>query len=211
MSAWLAPGVRVAWIGDSHSEALGPRLARSLPAATGVVFVRSPVARRGWSVRRYLSEGDVPALVAGADLVIVELGGNDASLGVSAEQHARDVERLLAQIGSRKVIWVGPGVTTRADLAAARAPVRQAQAQVVRAANGEWIDSSSLTRSSDLGPDGVHFRVSGYDHWATQLLDALKRVPTSGTGGVGAALAGACVFLFGMIGLGLWASWRRRR
>lgn len=192
---WLTPGVKVAWLGDSHTEALGPRLARTLPEATGASFVRAPTARRGWSVRRYVAAGDVGALVRGADVAVVQLGGNDASLGVSADAHARDVASLLGQIraaGVPKVIWVGPGLTGTAALEAARAPVRQAQAEIVSAAGQVWLDGTRMTTPAGLAPDRVHHTRAGYEHWAAELLAHLKRVPEGGSHGLlwcGALLA----------------------
>jgi hypothetical protein len=191
----LTPGKKVAWIGDSHSEALGPRMARMLPAELGIEFVRPPEARRGWSVRSYNRSGDVPALVQGAEVVIVELGGNDAAAQIGPEGHTRDVQRMMQSIGSKKVIWIGPGVTLREDLERYRGPIREAQRRVVEGwglsfptAGGVWIDSQPLTRSGDLRSDQVHFSRTGYDHWAAQLLPQLREAAVGGAGAMTAAV-----------------------
>ncbi|HMO12144.1 MAG TPA: glycoside hydrolase family 3 N-terminal domain-containing protein, partial [Actinotalea sp.] len=83
------------------------------------------------------AEREVAAAAEGADVAVVQLGGNVASLGVSKAAHATDVCRLLDQIaavGVPRVIWVGPGVTRLDDLELARQPVRQAQAETVAGA-----------------------------------------------------------------------------
>jgi len=212
--AILGPGKRVVIIGDSHMEALGPRLARRLPSDTGVT-VQHVEPRRGWSARRYVREGGIRSLTRGADVVIIELGGNDAAASIGPARHAQDIATLMDQAAPASVIWVGPGVTLRPDLEAARAPLRATQRQVVPARGGAWIDSQPMTRESDLAPDRVHFRRAGYAWWTDQLAPALARVGSGrvvvgkngGGGGLpvwvgptilgGAALVGLTLFLIG--------------
>lgn len=210
MAKLLQRGTNVAIFGDSHMEALGPLLERLLPDQLGVNVVRAE-ARRGWSTGAYLRSGDIPDLVRGADVVIVELGGNDAAAQVGPERHARDVRRVLEQVAPRKVIWVGPGVTLREDLERYRGPIRHAQKRVVEAANGSWIDSQPLTRAGDLRTDRIHFTMGGYRHWANALVPKLRNAGVGGIGGtmptwwVGpAAVTGA-----GLLALG--AFWWSRR
>lgn len=198
MSKLLRPGTRVAVFGDSHMEALGPRLSRSLPSL-GVVLT-NVTARRGWSVPGYLSAGDVPELVRGADVVVIELGGNDASLRRSPERHAEEVGRLLDQVGrEKKVLWISPGVTLRADLESYRGPIRGAQKKVVEEAGGVWIDSRPLTSSGQLRSDGVHFSAAGYDQWAAGLQSKLAAASTKAPRWwIGPAVAGgAALFAIG--------------
>jgi len=143
----LQPRKRIVLIGDSHMEALGPRLTRSLPRLG--VSVLGATANRGKSAHWYVAQGIVPALTRGADVVIFELGGNDASQHRTATEHKRDVATLIQQARPAEVIWIGPGVTTRADLEAYRHPIRGAQKSVVSGAKGAWIDSQPLTRIAD--------------------------------------------------------------
>lgn len=206
--AILGRGKRVVIIGDSHMEALGPRLRARLPRVAGVT-IQHIEPRRGWSARRYLREGGVASLTRGADVVIFELGGNDAAARISPEIHARDIATLMSQAAPAKVIWVGPGVTLRPDLETARAPLREMQARVVPEQGGAWVDGQPMTRESDLRSDRVHFSASGYTHWADQLAPALARVSvgqSTGIGGrrrwigpmllVGSAAAAAAMFLW---------------
>jgi hypothetical protein len=83
---------------------------------------------------------------------------------------------VLGQLAGKRVIWLGPGVTTRPDLEAYRDPIRDAQRQVVESAGGAWINSQDLTRERELRDDGVHFSAGGYDRWAQALLPRLARV-----------------------------------
>lgn len=199
----LLPGVKVAVIGNSHMEALGPRLSRLLPGALGVTLTNVE-ARRGWSTRRYLQSGDIPGLARGADVVIVELGGNDASAHIGANDHAQDVFSFLRQVGDKKVVWIGPGVTTRVDLEARRAPIRDGQRAALRAAGQTWVDARPMTSTRLLAPDGVHFRGDGYDAWAEQLVRRLAKGDVSWVAPTLFAVGG--VFA---IGAYLWARSRR--
>ncbi|HEY5657769.1 MAG TPA: SGNH/GDSL hydrolase family protein [Myxococcota bacterium] len=185
----LSRGKRVVIIGDSHMEALGPRLRTRLPRAAGVI-VQHVEPRRGWSARRYVGSGIVRGITRGADVVIFELGGNDASANVSPARHARDIATLISQAAPAQVIWVGPGVTLRPELEAARAPLRATQARVVPEQGGAWVDAQPMTRTADLAPDGVHFRAAGYTRWADQLAPALASV-SAGAGGIAPQPGGA--------------------
>lgn len=197
--SWMQPGAKVAIIGDSHMEALGPRLSRALPSQLGV-GVTNVEARRGWSARRYLRETSIPQLVQGADVVIVELGGNDASARISPQAHASDVGEMIRLIGDKRLVWVGPGVTQREDLRALRAPIRQAQRQVVRSAGGEYIDGRDVTRMSDLRADGVHFSGEGYDRMTSQLMPWLAAAGDARRWWIGATAVGAGA----LFALGAW-------
>jgi lysophospholipase L1-like esterase len=214
--AILAPGKRVVLIGDSHMEALGPRLQRRLPLVSGVQ-VQQVVPRRGWSARRYVREGGIRALTRGADVVVIELGGNDASANITPARHEQDIVTLMAQAAPAKVIWVGPGVTLRPDLEEARAPLRETQRRVVPAQGGAWIDAQPMTRESDLRSDRVHFSAGGYTRWADLLAPALAqvgigsgRVGNGGRGGLPAWVGPAILGGAAVVGLGLFLLSRRR-
>lgn len=203
----LNPGTRVALIGDSHMEALGPRLVRLIPDQLGARVVNVE-ARRGWSTRAYLRSRDLPALAAGADVVVIELGGNDAAAQIGPEQHAEDVQAVIAAVAPAKVVWVGPGVTLRQDLESYRGPIRQAQRMVVEREGGAWIDSQPLTRAQDLRSDRIHFTAQGYDEWARKLVPKLASAKPGGefpTWWIGPAIAGGA----GLFALAAWA-WSRR-
>lgn len=188
MSKLLQPGTRVAIFGDSHMEALGPRLRAALESAG--ITVTNVVARRGWSLRGYVASGDIASIVQGADVVIVELGGNDAAQRIDSMRHGADVEAALRQVGGRKVIWIGPGVTLREDLERYRGPIRAAQHVVLDREGHVWVDSQSLTRESDLRDDGVHFSSAGYDRWAEALMPELMKAGESSTWWIGPVAAG---------------------
>lgn len=204
--SWLLPGTRVALLGDSHMEALGPRLRRLLEDRLGVRVVNVE-ARRGWSTRRFVQSGDVPRLTAGVDVAIVELGGNDAAAGIGGAAHAVDVKALLGQVRAPRVIWIGPGVTKRSDLEAARGPIRDAQREAVEGHGAAWIDGQPLTRESELRRDRIHFSGDGYTAWAGRLLPHLAKAPA---GGLSLSWIAPAAFA-GAAGLAAYAWWRARR
>lgn len=182
---------KIAFIGDSHMQGLKPRLERMIPGAN---LLRIE-ARPGWSARRYARSGDVPRLTRGADVVVFELGGNDASAGISPIQHGEDVRKLIMQAQPAKVIWVAPGITGRSELEANRARLKPIQKKLVQAADGVWIDGHKLTDRKYLRSDLVHYTSAGYDAYAKALARKLARLgrgapPWVLPVGVGAAAVG---------------------
>src|SRR3990167_7058897 len=134
--------MRVAFVGDSHGQVLGPRLKRLL----GDVEV---VVQPGWSEARYAGVR-VPA----ADLVIYQLGGNNFHL--EAARYRRDVETLLAAARGRPVLWVGPATATEPATARRHEATARLQAALLPGLGVEWMDARPLTRSGHRS-DGVHF------------------------------------------------------
>ena len=171
---------RIAFIGDSHGEALGPIFkARLERAGASVPLV---IAHRGWSVARYLESGELSRL-AGVrpDTVIFELGGNDfvRSAGQYAEQLGAAVDVARAA-GAREVVWVGPSrVKEGSDRATSERHERNAvyQESILPQMGVRWVDSRRHTYGGH-GGDGVHFGRAGYEAWAYGVLDDLA---TGGT------------------------------
>lgn len=194
----------IVFIGDSHMQGLKPRLERLLPSIPGLRLLHIE-ARPGWSARRYARSGDVERLARGANVVVFELGGNDASAGISPGEHAADVRRLIMQAQPAKVIWIAPGVTEIPDLEANRALLKPVQKKLVNAADGIWIDGHDLTSAEFLRADRVHYSAAGYDAYAraifTKLMDLMKGTSTPGWViplGLGAAAVGAFFIIRGL-------------
>lgn len=184
-------------IGDSHMEALGPRLQQMLGGKGHRVGF---VAHRGWSVRRYVRERNLERTVWARqpyDTVVIELGGNDGVSVPSPEQHAEEMRALVEQLirsgaigeGTR-VVWFGPAVadSTRTD--------HDAIAEIQRRVSPvKWIDSRPLTKKAYLRSDRLHFTGEGYTHWAEGITR--KLTGSSKTANV-ALLLGAGVALWGL-------------
>jgi len=158
-------GKTIAIVGDSHMEALGPRL-RTMLASKGarVVFVE---ARRGWSTARYAATG---LRIPQADIVLIELGGNDRP--TSRASYASSIRTVLSFVPSgARVIWIGPAIETRTDID--HDLVAELQRQIVPSLGAGWWDGRSMTRAADLRSDRLHFTSTGYDSWASKISNRL--------------------------------------
>lgn len=184
------------FVGDSHMEALGPRLQSLLPGHVG------HVAHRGWSVRRYARERILERARwprQPYDVVAIELGGNDGVEVPSMEQHFEDMKMVLLQLSDSgaigrgtEIYWFGPAVadSTRTDHDA----IAEMQKRLAPRLGVKWIDSRPLTRKDELRSDRLHFTGAGYDRWASNIE---KKVTGSGAG-LMFVIAGAAVAVLGV-------------
>ncbi len=156
--------MRVYAIGDSHMQALGPRLA----AALGPDFDFK--ARPGASTLDFAGAA-VPAPYVNADLIIVELGGNDR--GEQGAARAALIASLRAQAPGARILWVGPAAA-RSDTWTSGIHNIQADSQAAQLS--DWMDSRPVT-GGNWRDDGVHFTPEGYDRWAAAIAaEAQRRV-----------------------------------
>lgn len=170
----------IALLGDSHMQALGPDL-ETLLAADGHRVVRV-TANAGWSTARYLQSGLVRGGTQGAELAIVELGGNDryvAEIGLQA--YAVQLAQLRSQVASPKVLWVGPAFTPDPEVGPDHNRAAAAQSKIVpKLGDATWFDSRPYTQSGQRGMDTtmerVHFTPEGYQAWAKGIRDAVAWV-----------------------------------
>lgn len=187
-----APALLVYFLGDSHAEAIGPRLrSRLSPALEFQAF-------RGYSTER---AHDAAALATGQDLIVISLGGND--YGDQSKARAALVADVRTRNPRAVIVWIGPFDVANLDAGDVRER-HDAQAEAQRAqlsALGvRWIDARPW--KAKHGPDGVHFTPAGYDALAdaiaAQILAPPRRRPTVGrivAAGIGAAIAGLAFVL----------------
>ena len=161
---------RVALVGDSHSQALFPRLRPRLEAAGLEVVLQE--SKPGWSLERFVSDGVVGRLKAvRPDLLVVSLGGNDRP----QEDYETKIQAFLAAVDTL-VVWNGPADTSPiadATVATAHDQVRNRLSTLLGPA---FFDAYPWTDSGHR-EDGVHFGSNGYDRWAQALTGRL--LPTS--------------------------------
>lgn len=194
-------------VGDSHMQALGPRLQAIFGAAGAEEVIVE--ARPGRGVADFVD--DLPALIARVrpDVVILELGANDGrwSTEEGASAFRARVARLVASAegSGAQALWVGPPQATDPDAAARRPKVVAELLSVLPTLRVPFLDARPLTRSLPTR-DGVHFLPAGYDvfaqgvaAWASQQHSKRKWWWLLG----GAAVAG--------IGAGAWSLFARRR
>ena len=168
---------RVLIVGDSHSEAswtFGGRLATKL-AEAGVPRV-DVAGNRGKGVRWYLESGTLNAELDQhrPDMVIVELGGNDAVKGYRKATYQTYLGRfvdLLREKDVKRIVWLAP--TKHEGSASAESKRRQIaawQQEYLPGRGVEWYDMHPLT--IDLPTrDGVHYDQANYEIWATRAIE----------------------------------------
>lgn len=168
---WLRQ-VKVALIGDSHTQALGPRLKAALAQAG----ISSEVtANPGKSLDWYLESGELARAVDGASHVVFLIGGNDNWLNAAEARVA--VAQALEVIGDRPTLWVGPAYALPS--ASADAHARHEKTAVFYASalpkSVRYLDSRFVTRTRHR-EDGVHFTTEGYDVWGHAILVQLDKL-----------------------------------
>jgi len=159
--------MKVALIGDSHTEIVFPALEESI-SAEGYDIVVSK-ARRGWSTKSHLND-DLENLLkeSNPDVVVFSLGGNNHIL--NEEKYKAIIDDALAaakKAGVKKVFWVGPAAALEE-----RTEYRHLWTTQFLKKNlpksVSFIDSREFTTQGHA-PDGVHFKRSQYMIWADKV------------------------------------------
>ena len=184
--------MRVALIGNSHSQALWPRVQDALEAAGHAVTLSR--AEPGWTAARYRTEGALEGelLQAAPDYVIVELGANNWNFNDSYFDAVRWLIDAAKAAGARTVLWLGPPTSDAAiapDTARAHERTSNMQSQHIESLGARWGDTRDWTRTGHRS-DGVHYTSAGYDSWAAHIVAAFesnqRKVPVGVWLGVGA-------------------------
>lgn len=166
--------MRVLLVGDSHSQALWPRIKPYLEARGHEVMA---ISNPGWSEKRYL---DDPALWGAVERfrptgVVVELGGNNRLHGDAYASLLRTFVDRLKGGGATVVWWVGPSAAVREPWRASHDATAAEQKKVIPdLPNTRWMDSRPFTDVNHRD-DGVHFTRTGYDRWALEIQAFLVR------------------------------------
>jgi lysophospholipase L1-like esterase len=151
---------RIYMLGDSHTQALGPRV-KTLLGAQGheVRFESFP----GQGTRLAHQKATIPS---GMDTVILALGGNDFGLqGPAREKLSLDVRKKNPQA---VIYWIGPAYATKADVGVRHDQQAENQREHLPRLGVYWFDSRPITRTGH-GPDGVHFKPDAYSAWAKSI------------------------------------------
>jgi len=184
-----APALLAYLLGDSHSEAIGPRLRERL--APTLQFEAFP----GYSTARAHAAAHVPS---GQDLIVISLGGND--YGDQTAARASLIAELRARNPHAAIVWVGPFHTAAPPPAEVRERHDQqaaAQAAHLPRLGVRWIDARAW--HAEHRPDLVHFTPAGYDAIADAIAAEIRE-PTRpprrlAAGGLAAAVGLAAVGL----------------
>ena len=109
-------------------------------------------------------------------LVIVELGGNDAWCWGASNKKAKyqqEVKAFASAIkgSGAKVLWLGPSyASSSAGYQTRRARIGSYQKEVLQPLGIQWIDSVPYTKELTRKDDGVHYPAASYREWANRIL-----------------------------------------
>jgi lysophospholipase L1-like esterase len=168
--------VRVALIGDSHSQAIWPRLSPLLISLGHDVVMER--AEAGWSAKSYRDEGrlHLQLIEASPEIVIIELGANNFDFSDSYLENLRYMVEAAKQAGARKVLWFGPA-TVDSKIAPEHSighiKTAEMQSSFLPSMKTKWFDSQPWTLR-DHGSDGVHFTNAGYDSWTNHIFRSFQ-------------------------------------
>jgi hypothetical protein len=146
-------------LGDSHTQALGPRLESRL-LGHSVTYEAFP----GYNTKRTTESASIPY---GQDKVVLALGGND--FGSQESARASLVAAVRARNPKARIVWFGPFHSTDATVDARHAAQTAAQKSQLPALGVTWVDTRPLS-PPDHAPDGVHFTGTGYSKIADSML-----------------------------------------
>ncbi len=163
----LPKGTLVLHIGSSSAGALGVSLKAEFEkrGIKHVLHHKAATFIPQWTRRRMGLEALLG--IYDPDLVLINLGGNEATLE-DPTIRADAIERLVAKIGGRPCVWIG---TPRW-----KALPHTGILQVIRehSAPCMFIDSDSLAPNLKPLEDGVHPTAAGRRRWARRVMAWLQ-------------------------------------
>lgn len=198
--------MKIALIGDSQSEALWPRVQKALPQHE-FVLVRT---QRGWAETHYRNEGKLEQQLMDAkpDLVVIELGGNNATLNDAKYQASVDwMLNAARKSGAKSILYFGPAAATKEPFKSNKEWTRGFQQKYLASQAGViWYDNFPHTQTGQV--DGVHFGGSTYNTWAAAIVPVIDSA-AKGSGGfslvprsTGGKVAAGIVLVAGLALLG---------
>jgi lysophospholipase L1-like esterase len=171
-------GTKVAIVGDSLTEGIVSRLPALEPRFG---FQAKIDAQTGRDIDAGL--GPLQKIMPGEDLVVVALGTNDAHNGLKATDADALIDKMMAEIGPRPVLWVNIyRADTKGTTAAAQLFDTELSAAAERYRNLTVLDWASYIQSRPelMGGDRIHLTDAGYDaraEWLARQITAGLRLP----------------------------------
>jgi len=171
-----------ALIGDSHAQAVFPRLKKLLTPLGHEVLISKP--RAGWTTKKHLNPTDGSTSLASllgearADVVVFSLGGNNHSLKESYLEPIKEAVQIAKDSGAKRIFWVGPAVALRDDVEKRHFWTTGFLKHHLPSMDVEFIDAREFTQTGHRD-DKVHFTRSQYDIWTQKVFEALQKQPVS--------------------------------
>ena len=174
--------MRIALVGDSHTQVVWPALKKLLSATGYVVCLQE--ANPGWDVKSYQEKMNLPQKLASCnpDVVVYGLGGNNFEL--TSDAYSRRIAWAIdaaRNAGAKRILWVGPATAKRADVNDRHQKTADILASILPSYHVEFLDTRPFTLSGQRS-DGVHFDSATYQRWAQRIADALANAPEASPG-----------------------------
>ncbi|MAG27401.1 hypothetical protein CMI47_17860 [Candidatus Pacearchaeota archaeon] len=185
---WLRPKTykRILLVGDSQldgSYTLGGRLAELLRKRGFTVQLLARYGKGAATGGSYFLAERLPSALKSfkPDLVVVSLGGNDASRHHPSSKRAAYQKIIrawakLIQASGADLIWFTPSTADNRAYEAKRQKIREHLRSALEPMGVTVYDHSDLTRdiprrklSSTGAADGVHFNRPEYERWAKRV------------------------------------------
>lgn len=163
--------IKVRIFGDSHMQAMGPQIvARLLTYGISCDYLASP----GWSLKDYANAGNTRD--TDSDLVVFELGTNDASKGLTSLEISADMMLLVSRVDSlTRTMFVGPPMLDREDLRESGPRVDAIMEIEAASLRSSYFKSSDVV-TGGWQDDGVHFDGPTYKTWANAIADRIASI-----------------------------------
>lgn len=170
--------MKIALIGDSHSQAVFPLLSRMLKEAGNDIVLQ--ISKPGWDILSFQKEGKLESLLSEAkpDMVIYSLGGNNQELSETYISKLDWIAGIARSANENvKIVYVGPAKSLRADVERRHFFTNNIIKRYCSENGIKFIDVYPVTTNGHRD-DKVHFDSNTYKKWASYVMNNIGNVST---------------------------------
>jgi lysophospholipase L1-like esterase len=171
--------MRIAIVGDSHSEVWGPQMKKRLEEDGHQVVYSS--YKRGWSTQSYLNDSGFASSIRAAspEVVVVGLGGNNRDLDYNSySQKVSQMARLLRDAGGQEIVWLSPAEVPDGqrgeDVDKRHRETRNLQEGIMPTLGIRWVDMYPVSQTNHQSSTDVHFTREGYRKWVDHAYPVVQ-------------------------------------
>ena len=168
--------MRIALVGDSHSQAVFPILSKLLRERGDDIVLQ--ISKPGWDIVSFKKEGKLESslIEANPDMVIFSLGGNNQILSERYNDELDWITGIARKANENvNIIYVGPAKSLRIDVERRHQFTNNMIRRYCNEHNIKFIDVYPITMSGHRD-DKVHFNSDTYKKWATYVFNQLNSV-----------------------------------
>jgi lysophospholipase L1-like esterase len=155
--------MKVYALGDSHMQAIGPRLRSYFPDLEYEAFSGHSTAKADTARNFNVSDRDV---------IIVALGGND--FGEREYERLALVNSLRHKNPKAAFFWIGPFHSNAPDVDKRHLQQTESQREQFMGGFVRWLDSRPWSAGISHSADGTHFTGTSYSVLAEKIADTVK-------------------------------------